>query len=419
LTVSEFIVATQAVLLTNPFVMFFEGFFFVFLVLAHCYFFIIRRRPIFLLLGNVLRRYWAMIPSGKACWAVNFVMAGPVVWFFVNFVPRCIVYLWNALITFCYHVFQTPLMHWGMPSWFDRNIVAVYLVTGVVYFLILFWKSASPVLLFWKFVGYQPKENRYLHGVFKDVVIWVLHLVIFYAFGRTLLGFLQSNLNAVAGIICPSSHVSWRSLIGGGFLSAFHVPLGEDFFIVMRYTLWSFTIIGCLLGYWYSILGYLFGKRIRNLDFTVMGWLTNAACYGPLIGVVVWQMTPALIGKDPVLAQGPLKNITLVVELMLNLFYTASIWNLGTMFGVMTDKGVRTSYLYSVIRHPSYTLEALMFIVMFMNGLSTGYQWLAAGMFILTYYVRSEREDNFMERSNPDYRKYQQVTPYKFIPGIY
>jgi protein-S-isoprenylcysteine O-methyltransferase Ste14 len=130
-------------------------------------------------------------------------------------------------------------------------------------------------------------------------------------------------------------------------------------------------------------------------------------------------MTPSLIGRDPVLTQGLLRDFVLITELILNILYTMSIWNLGTMFGVMTDKGVRTSGFYSVVRHPSYTLESLMFLMMFLNGLSSSSQWLAIGVFIFNYYVRSEREDQFMSESNPDYKIYQEKTVYKFIPGIY
>lgn len=192
----------------------------------------------------------------------------------------------------------------------------------------------------------------------------------------------------------------------------------EEGFEIARYALWSITIVGCLIGYGHSIVGVLWGKHIRNLDFTVMGWITNAACY-PLLGVVIWQMMPPLAGSDPVITQGPLYYLMLVTELMLNIFYTSSIWNLGKRFGVMTDKGVCSSGWYSVIRHPNYTLEALMFVMLELRGATGLPQGAAIGMFILLYYLRSEREDHFMTNANPDYVSYKQQTPYKFVPGIY
>src|SRR3569832_1684825 len=110
-------------------------------------------------------------------------------------------------------------------------------------------------------------------------------------------------------------------------------------------------------------------------------------------------MTAQIVGKDPIFASGPLFYFGLCAELALNFVYTLTIWNLGTMFGVMTDKGVRTTGFYSVVRHPSYTTEALMFVVVFLKGLTGGGQWLAAAMFFVIYWLRSEREDDFMGSS--------------------
>jgi protein-S-isoprenylcysteine O-methyltransferase Ste14 len=89
------------------------------------------------------------------------------------------------------------------------------------------------------------------------------------------------------------------------------------------------------------------------------------------------------------------------------------------MFGVMTDKGVRTTGFYSVVRHPSYTLEALMFLVMVLRDLNTASNWLAALLLYgFLYWIRSERDENFMSHSNPRYATYQQEVPWKYIPGL-
>jgi len=110
----------------------------------------------------------------------------------------------------------------------------------------------------------------------------------------------------------------------------------------------------------------------------------------------------------------------LTVEAGCNLLYTLSIWNLGKYFGVMTDKGLRTTGFYSIVRHPSYTLEALMFLCLALRGLS-GWQNVCAALavYVVLYYVRSEREDQFMGISNPGYVEYRQRTPWKFIPGVF
>ena len=130
-------------------------------------------------------------------------------------------------------------------------------------------------------------------------------------------------------------------------------------------------------------------------------------------------MVPSFTGSSPIITDGPLNMLMLSLGLIFNVLYTLSIWNLGTMFDLMVDKGVRTSLFYNVIRHPNYMLEACMFFTIEMIGLTSGIEWAAILMFFFLYWIRSEREDNFMNYSNPDYEPYTRKTPHKFIPGVY
>ena len=96
-----------------------------------------------------------------------------------------------------------------------------------------------------------------------------------------------------------------------------------------------------------------------------------------------------------------------------------TLFNLGTLFGVMTDKGVRTTGFYSVVRHPSYTLESLMFLLTWLVGFTSFENWIGGLMFPLMYFIRSEREDYFMSVSNPEFLEYKKNVLYKYIPGVY
>ena len=151
-----------------------------------------------------------------------------------------------------------------------------------------------------------------------------------------------------------------------------------------------------------------------------MGWLTNAICYGPLLGAALHRVLPDpdYVGAHPTLTEGPLFYAMLGVEIGLNALYTATIWNLGPRFGVMSDKGLETRGFYAVVRHPSYTLEALMFAVMLLPGLSGGLQWLAVSSFFVKYGFRAEREDHFLSVSAPEHAAYRRAVPDKFVPGL-
>jgi protein-S-isoprenylcysteine O-methyltransferase Ste14 len=417
LTVSEFIFVTQVAILKNSFLFLLAPLLFSCLVILHGYYFFIQKTSLFLFCGHWLRLRLKRPFIRHIEFLINILLGVPFVWLIVNFFSRCFMYLLDVFIRLSQPVLHGSLHPYNINIWLYDNEFVLNAIGLIFYLGLLFWRERSPILMFWDLFNYKPPQR--LKGLSKDILLWILHLIIFYAFGSTLFGFLKNNVHAIFDIIRPGQAFSWTQLFKASYWTSKTLSFYE-FCLVSRYLLWSITILGCLFGYWYTILGFFYGKHIRNTDFTIMGWLTNAICYGPLLGFIIWQMVPPLVGLDPVvIPRQPLWYIMCIAELLLNLLYTISIWNLGTMFGIMTDKGVRTSGFYNAARHPSYTLEALMFVMIYLSGLSTCSQWLAVSFFIFIYYIRSEREDHFMSRSNPDYKLYQQKVLYKFIPGIY
>lgn len=235
----------------------------------------------------------------------------------------------------------------------------------------------------------------------KGGLNWLLHFIVACAFGWTLYGFLLADLFAVAGV--------FRSGLPLSFLGVFSA---------VRWSLWSVTIVGCFWGYGYSILSPLWGVPVGNVDFSVAGWVSNALCY-PLLGFVLVRVFPSFVGSEPIFSAGLWAWFVALAELLLNVLYTSSIWNLGRKFGVMCDKGLCDSGFYAVVRHPSYSLEALMLLCMEVNGFSTGANWFGALCVIaLPYWLRAEREDRFMRVSNPDYGGYAERVRFKYLPGV-
>ncbi len=438
LLASEFTVSTQAVFDQHSWLSAFELASVMLLLCIYLAVLIGQRRSPLLILGEHmmpgLRRL--LTPGVRRLLQLGAGMAW--VWVSVTFA----VYLldWLAhLLPQTWALIEPIRLAISMPAMLKDKLVWLYGI-GALSYLALMWQTrSSPLQLAWQRLEFSGGIYRWMQaGIRRDAVIWLLHGVIAFAFARTLLGFVQGNLSHALHIAWPhsgtlltgmrDSDYAGRLLSATGSIGATiahmltHRPQFdsiESLHLTVRYLLWTLTIIGCLIGYGHSILGFLWGKRIRNLDFTLTGWISNAVCYGPLLGAVFWQMLPALVGPDPIFASGAIGYLAMGVETYLNLIYMLTIWNLGTMFGVMTDKGVRRSGFYAVVRHPSYTMEVLMFLALELRGLSGPAQWFAASMLVAIYWLRSEREDAFMRRSNPQYTAYQNTTPYKFIPGIY
>jgi len=390
LVVSEFGIATQAVHYKSLLVSALEVGAIALTILGYLWFLIAKKRSPFLAFGEYLRLL--RVPRRALFWTVNLAAGIPFAWF-MGSIPF---YLLS------YFVSELSLRFSGNPVFlrplFDPYIPFVIFLIAAIYGGYLVWKQRSPILDLWHWISYKGT------GVVKEVswkrglVNWALHLVIVYFFGLIMLQFLSGNIAAMQSIGTPSS--------------------AEEFFEWAKFALWTVTVLGVILGYGYSVVSILWGRFIRSVDFTVTGWLTNGFCY-PLFGVAIWQMTPSFTGAEPILSAGPLLGLVLFLGLFFNLLYTLSILNLGTMFSLMSDKGVRTSLFYNTTRHPNYALETGMFFATELVGLASGMNWIGMLMIFFLYWIRSEREDNFMQYSNPAYAPYQQKVPWKFIPGIY
>ncbi|QQG38291.1 MAG: hypothetical protein HYS26_01950 [Candidatus Kaiserbacteria bacterium] len=350
-----------------------------------------RRRSPLIACGEYIRTL--RVPKKTILWVVNIAGGIPFSWF-LGTMP---VFLFSYLTVEISRLLFSNVI--SLRPQIDSLVPFSIAAVGIGYYAFLFWKRRSPILAFWQFLSYKGTGVIKKVGFARGFTNWALHLVIVYFFALTLVGFLAGDIAAVRSFGWPP-------------------PSLEAFFEQAKYALWAITVAGCLIGYGFSVVSILWGRYIRSLDFTVTGWLTNGFNY-PLFGVVIWQMTPSFTGADPIVTAGPLLWLVLVLGLFFNLLYTLSILNLWTMFDLMTDKGVRSSFFYRTVRHPNYALEAGMFFVTELVGLSAGVHWLAILMFFFLYWIRSEREDNFMQYSNPDYAPYQKAVPWKFVPGVY
>lgn len=383
LTVSSYTVPTEVTLFDNGLVGAIETIFIVGVLALYSGVYLLKRQSPFLLCGAWLTQL--RMPHAQFRWLINIVVGIPFVWFLGTLSVHLVAYAYSLMA-------QTSF------ALFDPTLPYVWGALALLYYGYLAWTFRSPVLAFWHALSYKKvgaiKEVSWQRGL----SMWALHLIIVYVFARTLFGFFLADVSAAEAIGSPHTM--------------------SDFFAVAQYLIWALTVVGCLIGYGYSVVSVLWGRFIRNLDFTVTGWLTNAFCY-PLLGVVIWNMVPSFTGPSPIITAGPAFILMLVLGLLLNLLYMLSIFNLGTMFDLMADKGVRSTLFYSVIRHPNYMLEACMFFATEIVGLTSGTEWLVILIFFFLYWIRSEREDNFMTYSNPEYAPYTEKTPYKFIPGIY
>lgn len=429
-TVSEYTLATQVTSVDQSVVTAIDVILYGAVLFAYVYCWIRYRASLLSVIGP--KTIGRLHPPAWLKTAVHILLGPATLWFVAKFFFHCITYLSDAL--------WSKFGHGPSPAFLSEPALRglelpLGILLSVAYEVVLFVKKTSPFALFARLVAYRGGLFGHpAQDVWEHIGTWFMQAIVVFTFARMLAGFIQGNLQlaisqswqhatpiALPGKNSVSVDGFMRSAVAIGYCMTHRpTPANVDMgFATLRGFINDACILGGMFGYAYSMLAYLWRKRIRSVDFTIAGWLLNAICYAPLLGAVLWRMVPSQVGADPTVTIGPFRVATLGIEAFANVVYTLSIYNLGTMFGVMTDKGVRRSGFYSAVRHPSYTIEAFMFVLVFCRGLSTPFQWIAVFCYFVLYWLRSEREDQFMTNSNPEFADYCKQVPYKFFPGIY
>lgn len=178
--------------------------------------------------------------------------------------------------------------------------------------------------------------------------------------------------------------------------------------------------------------GYVVSSRwIKNTMFSVeptfVGWFVAIACYPPhnrLLGV--YYGTP---GEDAFFGIPDHRVVTFFCILSILSFcvYTSATVVFGLRFSNLTHRGIITTGPYAYIRHPAYASKnfswwcvMLPFALYQIWSTRTWEPCLQiAGMFLMSfvYYWRAITEERHLSR-DPEYRKYMQKVPWRFIPGV-
>jgi protein-S-isoprenylcysteine O-methyltransferase Ste14 len=184
--------------------------------------------------------------------------------------------------------------------------------------------------------------------------------------------------------------------------------------------------------------GYVVSSRwIKNTTFsaepTFWGWFVAVACYPPhnrLLGV--YYGTP---GEDAFFAIPNPRVVTFFAILSILSFcvYTSATVVFGLRFSNVTHRGVITTGPDAYIRHPAYAsknfswwcvmLPFVLWQIWNNHNNDPAHMWEPAlqilGMFLMSfiYYQRALTEERHLAR-DPEYRKYMEKVPYRFIPGV-
>ncbi len=157
-------------------------------------------------------------------------------------------------------------------------------------------------------------------------------------------------------------------------------------------------------------------NQIKSVEPTLFGWVVCLACYPPFNSFSFSAYEHTLMGADHTPTFGFWRYWALAMVAMLWFFYAWATVALGVRSSNLTNRGIVDSGPYAYVRHPAYIAKTMLWAVsaMFMGDRNF---WMCIGLF-LTYGARAWTEERHLSR-DPDYLKYRQKVPYRFIPWVW
>jgi protein-S-isoprenylcysteine O-methyltransferase Ste14/uncharacterized membrane protein (UPF0127 family) len=154
----------------------------------------------------------------------------------------------------------------------------------------------------------------------------------------------------------------------------------------------------------------------------VVLFLTRRCCFAtsdrPLDWIVgvIGTVLPLLMRPDAV--RGPLNWLGEPLQFLGVAAAVVALSFLGRSFGVVAaNRGVKTSGLYRIVRHPTYAGYLLSYVGYVMCYPTSGNLMVAIAT-LLAFNARAIFEERLLRR-DPAYRTYQLATPWRFVPYVY
>jgi protein-S-isoprenylcysteine O-methyltransferase Ste14 len=135
------------------------------------------------------------------------------------------------------------------------------------------------------------------------------------------------------------------------------------------------------------------------------------------VAIVAFFSGLTMMGQAPTGGETA-KHLSEILVLLSYILGIVTLFNLGRSFGILIAfRGIRTSGLYSLIRHPMYFTDIMVrvgFLVYHWNTFTVSMCILSSGCYV----YRAILEERFL-RSQPGYRDYMERVRYRFIPYIF
>ena len=171
----------------------------------------------------------------------------------------------------------------------------------------------------------------------------------------------------------------------------------------------------------YFTFGYLvesnrLGNRVKSVDPTILGWIVALICYPPF-NILVTNSIGWYANDHAFFYNSFLTFAMRLLILSLMIIYVWASVALGAKASNLTNRGIVARGPYRYVRHPAYVSKNLVWWLTLLPILKLV---AVLGMLVWStiYYLRAVTEERHL-RLDPDYKRYCQKVPYRFIPGIW
>jgi len=250
--------------------------------------------------------------------------------------------------------------------------------------------------------NYEKIEKKYTYSFFLILIkITFIPLMIQFTvnnfFGIKALAFSYFSTDVLADI-------TWSELFNN---SVYPLLLTLCFFIDTVFYLFGYLIYNEALG-----------NTVRSVETTFFGWIAALLCYPPLF-VITAEFLPISGNDSPFWLNNELTAVVRIVMFFLLLIYTLATVNLGWKCSNLTNRGIVSHGVYSVVRHPAYIAKNLfwwvsLLPVFFISPIAIVYMLGLSSI----YFFRALTEERHLYKDQ-DYVKYCQKVKYRFTPKIF
>lgn len=204
----------------------------------------------------------------------------------------------------------------------------------------------------------------------------------------------------------------------------FNNPLSENGWIyAFNHSIYPIILSFCFfIDTFFYLFGYLIyspilGNTIRSVETTFLGWASALLCYSPF-SMITQTFLPSQHSDYPFLLNENLTFALRIAMLLLLIIYTLATINLGWKCSNLTNRGIVSHGVYSIVRHPAYIAKNLFWGLSLIPIILINPQRIFFFLgFSMLYLIRALTEERHLVK-DPDYQAYCKKVPYRFIPYV-